>query len=684
MALNAGPQEVLESKTDVLIIGAGPAGLMAAWWMARCDINVRIIDKRGTKVINGHADGLRARTEEILDSMGHGLQEKVTREGYIFESLKTWIPDEKGGIFRNSVDKLMQDHINDLPSPFLNVTITQGRIERFLVDAIGELSHWKLDVERGVTADSLVYDPNLESDHGAYPITVTLRTLSDDEANPKPANGAFGGRDVLAKSNLPPDEWNHGDGRRQKSGTLEVLKARYLIGSDGAHSWLRDQLDYRTEGSRTDSIWGVMDIVPITDFPDIRYPCFIKGTQGTLMLVPRERNMTRVYVPFSEQSSGDRFNRASITLEQIVSKAKKFFAPYKLDFTVCEWWSVYQVSQRVAERSQHPGNRIFLTGDAVHMHSPKVGLGMNTSIQDGFNLGWKVALAVAGIVRDENALLATYEGERLPVAQKLVAFDRTLFIDNGNLDPKEFQKRHTEFREFSDGRKLMYAQSILVSKQTSTQSVATGLIVGESFKHARVLGHANSQLYWTTKLFESDSRFRIVLMAGDVSVPHQMERVKRFCERLEAENEDESGRKTSLLYTRYRYPFTVSSDTQDVCSPILQHPAISYLHQRCLTSMVSLLAIHSTVDASESISPFEFPAALRGPFDPSYHGWDFSRIFVDAPVHYDRYCDGRAYTRWGIDRTRGAVVVVRPDMHVGWVGELEDHALEAFFANLLK
>lgn len=64
---------------------------MAAWWMARCGIKARIIDKRGAKVINGHADGLRARTEELFDSMGYGLQDKVTQEGYIFEGLKTWV-----------------------------------------------------------------------------------------------------------------------------------------------------------------------------------------------------------------------------------------------------------------------------------------------------------------------------------------------------------------------------------------------------------------------------------------------------------------------------------------------------------------------------------------------------------------------------------------------------------------
>lgn len=64
---------------------------MVAWWMAQCGIRARIIDKRGIKVINGHADGLRPRTEELFDSMGYGLQEKVAAEGYIFENLKTWV-----------------------------------------------------------------------------------------------------------------------------------------------------------------------------------------------------------------------------------------------------------------------------------------------------------------------------------------------------------------------------------------------------------------------------------------------------------------------------------------------------------------------------------------------------------------------------------------------------------------
>jgi phenol 2-monooxygenase len=430
---------------------------------------------------------------------------------------------------------------------------------------------------------------------------------------------------------------------------------------------------------------GVLDVIALSNFPDMGYPTLINSDLGTLLLVPRERNLSRLYIPLSEVTTGDRFDRSTVTLAHMLAKAKAFFYPFTFDFKVCEWWSVYQASQRVSESNSHPGNRIFLAGDAVHVHSPKVGLGMNVSMQDGYNLGWKVAMAAAGAALDDNKLLSTYTGERYPVAQKLVAYDRTLFAENGTLDTKMMMKFHMEFQDFASGLKLDYPESILVAKSTSNQAAATGLTVGESFKHHKVLGHATSQLYWTTKLFESDGRFRIVLMAGDVCRAEQMERVKNFCDRLESDRKDSNKEETSLLYTRYPYRFTPSVVAQDNNVPNGQHPSISFRHERPRTSMISLLAIHSAVKTNESISLFDFPAALRGTLDDEYYGYDFSRVLVDEAVHYDRYCDGRAYERWGIDRNTGAVVVVRPDMHVGWIGDLDDtDALETYFANILR
>jgi phenol 2-monooxygenase len=105
------------------------------------------------------------------------------------------------------------------------------------------------------------------------------------------------------------------------------------------------------------------------------------------------------------------------------------FSPFTFDFVDCKWWTVCQVGQRIATQLTK-GDRIFLAGDAVHTHSPKMGLGMNMSMQDGFNLGWKVALAAAGTAKLE--ILKTYHPERHPLAEMLLEFDRnwvTVFTD---------------------------------------------------------------------------------------------------------------------------------------------------------------------------------------------------------------------------------------------------------------
>jgi phenol 2-monooxygenase len=155
----------------------------------------------------------------------------------------------------------MKQQITDLPSPFISLTISQGRIERFLVDNIAENSNSTLAIERGVAAESLVYDASLENDHEAYPIKVTLRGLPDAEANPAPGNGGYGGRDILAKNSLPQDELKEFESAAHRSEGVETIEARYLIGADGAHSWVRHALEYKTQGSGLDSLWYV-DLQP--------------------------------------------------------------------------------------------------------------------------------------------------------------------------------------------------------------------------------------------------------------------------------------------------------------------------------------------------------------------------------------------------------------------------------------
>lgn len=171
-------------------------------------------------------------------------------------------------------------------SPYHSTLLNQGRIERFILDSIRQ--HSKLEVERGIIAESLEYDENLEDDPTAYPITVQLRTLDGDEVkltgSPGNGDGSTTVHNGLDRSNLLVDDWDDLIQRsRSHQAKVEIVKAKYLIGCDGAHSWTRKQLNIPLEGSSTDHIWlvteimsskieansacrGVMDIIPITDF----------------------------------------------------------------------------------------------------------------------------------------------------------------------------------------------------------------------------------------------------------------------------------------------------------------------------------------------------------------------------------------------------------------------------------
>lgn len=360
-----------ESRVDVLIIGAGPAGLMMAAWMAKCGISTRIVDKRGTKIFNGQADGLQCRTLEIMESLGFG--HRAWRESNHMLEVCMWNPDETGVLTRS-------DRIADTTpglSRFQQAVLHQGRIERFFLDEIEECSD--IRVERGVMPTSLKIDEALVEDPAAYPVTVALRHLTEEEATPKQTATATNGqsiRDGLFRSNLSKDDTEDllaASRLNEKANTEEIVHAKYVLGADGAHSWTRKQIGLSLEGESTDYIWGVLDIVPITDFPDIRMRCAIHSADsGSIMIIPRESKLVRVYVQLTTtekigDEAGGRGDRSSINPDVIIAKAQMILAPYKISYRTLDWWTAYQIGQRVGRQfSVH--ERVFLAGDAVHTH----------------------------------------------------------------------------------------------------------------------------------------------------------------------------------------------------------------------------------------------------------------------------------------------------------------------------
>lgn len=242
------------SKCDVLIIGAGPAGMMMAAWMARCGITTRIVDKRGTKIYAGQADGLQIRSLEIFDSFG--FADRAWKEANHMIEMCMWNPGEDGVIRRS-------DRVPDVPvglSRFQQIVLHQGRIERFFLDHIKKHSGGRLNVERGVLPESLEIDEKECGRHEVdnYPITVRLRHLTEEEAKPAQSKGSEVS-DGLFRSNLAEDDTDELIQKsREKEGSSEVVRAKYMVGCDGAHSWVRRQLGFQLEGEPTDYIWGVL------------------------------------------------------------------------------------------------------------------------------------------------------------------------------------------------------------------------------------------------------------------------------------------------------------------------------------------------------------------------------------------------------------------------------------------
>jgi phenol 2-monooxygenase len=264
------------------------------------------------------------------------------------------------------------------------VILSQHRIEEILLASLSE--HPELEIQREVVPDDLVYIPSEAESEDAYPITVSLRwavceQVAESVSSPKPSrspstpftssehpeHGHRHCRSVASISNnghtkshnqdqSVPDERKQIESINPENGTngkihqggIKTVKARYMIGCDGAHSWTRSQLGIKMNGEHTDFVWGVIDIIPITDFPDIRSRCAIHSAKsGSIMIIPREGGrLIRIYCQLNEVSrdQGGKFDRSEITEERIFKTAQKIMRPYALEYKYCENWTVYQVS----------------------------------------------------------------------------------------------------------------------------------------------------------------------------------------------------------------------------------------------------------------------------------------------------------------------------------------------------
>ena len=383
-------KEKLPDAVDVLVIGSGPAGaLLAAQLSSFPSINTRLIERRDGPLQVGQADGIACRTVEMFEAFGLG--QKLIREAYWVNETVFWRPSKQD---RTRIERTgrIQDTEDGL-SEFPHVIVNQARLQQYLLDYM-RMSPTRLEANYGLEFVTL----KVES-VGEHPVVVTLRDVG--------------------------------------KGSQTTVRARYVVGCDGARSAVRESIGAVPQGDFANHAWGVVDMLAVTDFPDIRLKAAIQSAdEGNILLIPREGGyMVRLYVDLGEIDPSNREAfRNKHTQESVIATAQRVLRPYALDVRRVVWFAVYQVGQRVTDRFDDvPVNpiaegsttrlpRVFIAGDACHTHSAKAGQGMNVSMQDTFNLGWKLASVLDGRAKPE--LLRTYSAERHAIAQGLIDFDK--------------------------------------------------------------------------------------------------------------------------------------------------------------------------------------------------------------------------------------------------------------------
>lgn len=450
------PEELPETM-DVLVVGAGPAGTIAAAQLSRFpNISTRLVERSDRRLELANADGVHSRTIETFQAFG--FAHEILAEAHEITDMAFWKPDPENPsqIIRDNSTRELPQHISEFPMALLTQTRIIDHFNRFMKNA-----PTRMEPDYGY--EFVDFHEVDDAENAEYPIMVTLRRTA----------GPHEGEEV-------------------------TVHTKYLVGADGARSQVRKSLGYRLQGKQANHAWGVMDIHANTDFPDVRKKCTIKSDSGrTILLIPREGGyLFRLYVDLGEVPDDGSKAVRNTPLQDVIDTANTIMAPYVVDVKNVVWNSIYEVGHRVADHfddsvsdkttGEYP--RVFIAGDACHTHSAKAGQGMNVSMQDGFNLGWKLGHVASG--NSPKQMLKTYAEEREDIAYKLIEYDKnwsTLMAKPSSemgsaQDLEDFYRANAEFNA---GYMTHYEPSS-ITMDGHNQELAQGFPIGRRFKSAEV------------------------------------------------------------------------------------------------------------------------------------------------------------------------------------------------------
>jgi phenol 2-monooxygenase len=596
-----------KDAVDVAIVGCGPAGLTLAAQLAVIGgLSVRIFDKKDGPLEVGQADGIACRSMEMFAAFG--FADRVAREAYWVNETTFWRPGPDGeGLARADRIRDVEDDLSPMPHTILN----QARVHDFYLEVMRN-SALRLEPHYSRQLVGLTRD-----DAAEYPLELSFDCL----------DGA----------------------------TQETVRARYVVGCDGARSAVRGEMGQPLKGEAARQLWGVMDVLAVTDFPDIRLKCAIQSAEsGSVLIIPREGGyMTRLYVELDALQGDERASDRNVTGQFLAQRAQDILAPYTFEVKEVAWFSAYEIGQRVCDRFDDSGEepeggrapRIFIAGDACHTHSPKAGQGMNVSMADTFNLGWKLASVIQGRARP--TLLRSYSQERRAKAKELIDFDRDmarLFSERPKTaeEAQQFQAYFQKHGRYTAGVETTYGPSLIVGADEH-QGLATGLTVGKRFHSAPVVRLADAKSMQLGEVMVADGRWRIVAFAGVGDRGASDGRIADLCRFL----------------------------SKDAASPVRRHTPEGADSDAVIDLRAVFQQGHRELDLG-AMPPLLLPS--KGKLGLVDYEKIFSPVLSGADIFEMR----------GIDRNVGALVVVRPDQFVACVLPLDAHAaLSSFFGAVL-
>jgi phenol 2-monooxygenase len=364
-----------------------------------------------------------------------------------------------------------------------------------------------------------------------------------------------------------------------------------------------------------------------------------------------------MYVELDKLNVGEKAAQRKLTQHDMIAAANRIIKPYSIDVKEIVWWSIYDIGHSITDKFDDIGEngtgnpRVFTAGDACHTHSPKAGQGMNVSMQDTFNLGWKLVHVLQG--RSDPSLLRSYSKERLTEAKRLVETDHewarimsaptTQAERDGTEEPRIIRQFKANL-EFTGGTAVKYDHSYLFAA-SAYQALAKGEEIGRRFHSAPVVRVSDAKQMQLGHAAEADARWRIYAFAGAGDLGQPGAPMAQLADWLEKHPDS-----PVVKHTRKGEDIDAIIDVRAVFQPTFD--------QLAYEKMPSLLKPHTG------------KLGLQ----------DHEKIFC-----VDHKGLGDIYDMRGIDRQQGCMIVVRPDQYVAHVLPLNATAeLSTFFTGVLR